>query len=197
MSSFSSASDCFQGGNRKDNILQWLQCDYTNHRNKENELGKIPEQMVFHEQTANPFNLGKMVQFHMFFNLIMHYSRTIVLYRRLLQKIHHQNRYIFDTNAILTFLDFGNMSKHDKCKPIYVHSYLLFNTVGIVKFIYFRHIDSSGPAQYLGSEWGVNVYMFVQTVAEIINVYLRASPTFSRLLRKINFSRIHECARKT
>jgi hypothetical protein len=76
--------------------------------------------MVFHKQTANPFNesLGEEGAVSHFFNLIMHYSRTIVLYRRLLQKIHHQNRYIFDTNAILTFLNFGNMYKHDKCNPI-------------------------------------------------------------------------------
>jgi hypothetical protein len=197
MTPFSSASDCFQGGNHKDNILQRLQCDYTNHRNRESELGNIPAQMVFHKQTANPFNLGKRVQFHMFFNLIMHYSRTIVLYRRLLQKIHHQNRYIFDTNVILTFLNFGNMYKHDKCNPIwpYMYTHIYYSIQQVLwNFLYFRHIDSSSPAQYLGSKWGVNVYLFVQTAPQIINVKLRASPRFWRLLRKSNVFRIDEFA---
>jgi hypothetical protein len=54
MTPFSSASDCFQGGIREHNILQQHQCDYTNDRNRESELGKIPEEMVFQKQTAYP-----------------------------------------------------------------------------------------------------------------------------------------------
>ncbi len=128
MTSISSASDCFQGGNRKDNILQRLQCDYTNHRNRESELGKIPERMVFHKQTANPLkwiSWGRRCSFTCFSIL-----SCITAEQLFSAKIHQQNRYILDTNAILTFLDLGYVYKHDKCNPIwpYMYTHIYYST---------------------------------------------------------------------